>query len=307
MVECAAKTHQGMAGIGGLSPGLTTPYSPVCRVFANPQSVETCGLTIYQEICSCPTTTAPRKTRRRSTNRPRRHAATCRRPHAEEVARELHLSGWQKLTADALVEHVQQDWRQIEAAPLANAGLYLQMKYPEMRPAGSVPTLHSMHGIGTGFYGSRDPDRPTGSYVKTQCFCIFFIPIFALKAYRVTSRGSGWNLIGRVPLSRFAKTWNIFFSAPSWRRSASVSSRYLNSPSLQAGRKLARADQAAAAGKLLEASRLYAKWPAPARNTRPPPAQRCAKLVQRPEIDGMPMGEVTQIFDEVLAVGPAGR
>ena len=80
---------------------------------------------------------------------------------AEDVARELQTNnGWQKSTADALVEHVQQDWRQIEAAPLANAGIYLQMKYPEMQPAGSVPTLQTINGIGTGFYGSRDLDRP---------------------------------------------------------------------------------------------------------------------------------------------------
>ena len=36
---------------------------------------------------------------------------------AAEVARDLHLNGLQKATADALVEHVQQDWRQILAAP----------------------------------------------------------------------------------------------------------------------------------------------------------------------------------------------
>ncbi len=176
----------------------------------------------------------------------------------EDVARELQVNGWQKSTADALVEHVLEDWRRIEAAPQANAVLYLQMKYPEMQPAGSVPMLYSVHGIGTGFYGSRDLDRPTGSYVKTQCFCLLLIPIFALKAYRVTSRGAGWNLIGRVPLSRFAKAWNILFPCAILACIGfGILSDYFNGPAYQAGRKLARADEAAAAGNLPEASRLY--------------------------------------------------
>ena len=80
---------------------------------------------------------------------------------AEDVARELQVNGWQRSTAEGLVEHVQQEWRQIEAAPLANAGIYLQMKYPEMRPVGSVPTLvnrpRHRHGV-LRFAGPRPPD-----------------------------------------------------------------------------------------------------------------------------------------------------
>ena len=175
------------------------------------------------------------------------------------------------------------------------------MKYPEMQPAGSVPMLYSVHGIGTGFYGSRDLDRPTGSYVKTQCFCLLLIPIFALKAYRVTSRGAGWNLIGRVPLSRFAKAWNILFPCAILACIGfGILSDYFNGPAYQAGRKLARADEAAAAGNLPEASRLYREVAGTRTEHSAVAAQRCAKLVERSEIDGLPMGEVTQIFNDVL-------
>ena len=228
---------------------------------------------------------------------------------AEEVARELHLNGWQKSTADALVEHVQQDWRQIEAAPLANAGLYLQMKYPEMRPIGSVPSLFSMHGIGTAFYGSRDPDRPTGSYVKTQCFCVLFIPLFALKSYRVTSRGSGWNLIGRVPLSRFARTWNIFFPVVVLASlGLGTLFNYLDSPSYLAGRKLAQADAAAAAGKLLEASRMYREVADGHSEYSASGPRTCAKLVERPELDSMSPQELAQFVPVVKRfAGPEGE
>jgi hypothetical protein len=220
---------------------------------------------------------------------------------AEDVARELHAGGWQKSTADALVEHVQEGWRQVEAAPLANAGIYLPMKFPEMRPVGSVPTLHTVNGIGTGFYGSRDADRPTGSYVKTQCFCIFFIPIFAIKSYRVTSRGSGWNLIGRVPLSQFAKMWNIVFLCGLLAMIGfAVVHAYIDSPDYQAGRKLGRADQAAAAGRLLEAARLYREVAGTRTEQVPTARERCAKLIERPEIETMPLGDVTQLFEQVV-------
>ena len=219
----------------------------------------------------------------------------------EDVARELNVNGWQKSTADALVEHVQQDWRQIEAAPLANAGIYLQMKYPEMRPAGSVPGLFTVNGIGTGFYGSRDLDGATGTFVKTQCFCFLFLPIFALKSYRVASRGSGWNLVGRVPLSRFARTWNILFLCGVLAAiGLGIVGAYMNNPDHLASRKLAQADEAAAAGKLLEASRLYSEVAHTHTESSAAARQQAARLIERSEIDGLPLREVTQVFDYVL-------
>ena len=229
---------------------------------------------------------------------------------AEDVARDLCVNnGFQKSTADALVEHVQQDWRQIEAAPQANAGIYLQMKYPEMRPAGSPPALQTVNGIGTGFYGSRDLDRPTGSYVKTQCFCILFVPILALKAYRVASRGSGWTLIGRVPLSRFAKTWNIaFLCAIVGSIGLGLMVAHFKDPTYLAGRKLAQADEAAAAGRLLEAGQLYREVARTHTQHAAAARQRCAKLLERPEIDGLPLSDVTQIFGIAKEfAGPMGE
>lgn len=226
---------------------------------------------------------------------------------AEEVARELQMNGWQKSTADALVEHVLQDWQRIEAAPQANAVLYLQMKYPEMKPAGSAPALHTVNGIGTMFYGSRDLDRPTDTYVKTQCFCLLFVPIFALKSYRVASRGSGWSLIGRVPLSRFAKTWNILvLCAILGAVGTGILSSFLLSPSHVASRTLARADEAAAAGKLLEASRLYREVAHTHTEYAAAARQRCTSLVARPEMDSLPLNDVIQVFDQVLQAGLSG-
>jgi hypothetical protein len=137
---------------------------------------------------------------------------------AEEVARDLQTNGLAKATCDALVEHLQQRWREIAAAPQANAEIYFRTKYPEMRPVRSAPWLFNVHGIGAAFYGDRDRDAATGTYVKTHCLCLMFVPVLALGAYRVFPRGTGWTLIGKTPLSPFAKWWNVFFAigAAAW-------------------------------------------------------------------------------------------
>ena len=80
-----------------------------------------------------------------------------------------------------------------------------------MRPARSAPWLFTVHGIGAMMYNERDRDPATGTYVKTHCLCVMFVPVLALGAYRVCPRGTGWTLIGRVPLSRFAFWWNVLF------------------------------------------------------------------------------------------------
>ncbi len=128
-----------------------------------------------------------------------------------------------------------------------------------------------------------------------------FVPLLALKSYRVTSRGAGWNLIGRVPLSRFAKTWNILFlCAVLASIGLGILGEYLNSATYLAGRKLAQADEEAAAGRLLEASRLYREVAHTRTEHAATARQRCAELVERPEIESLPLREVTQIFDQVL-------
>ena len=130
---------------------------------------------------------------------------------AEEVSSDLQATGLAKSTCDALVEHLQQRWREIAAAPQANAEAYFRTKYPEMRPVRSAPWLFNVHGLGAGLYNERDRDPVTGTFVKTHCLCVIFVPILALGAYRVYPRGSGWTLIGKVPLSRFAFWWNVLF------------------------------------------------------------------------------------------------
>ena len=82
---------------------------------------------------------------------------------------------------------------------------FLQQRFPDMRPIAGPPSMTTVNGIGTSLYGSRDHDAETGTYIKTHVFCILFLPIFALKAYRVADAQPGWFFLGRVPLSAVAR------------------------------------------------------------------------------------------------------
>src|SRR5262249_24212199 len=86
---------------------------------------------------------------------------------------------------------------------------YWQQKFPDMRPVTRAPGLFTLNGIGTMVYGRRDHDAETDTYVATLCFCVLFIPVLALRAYRVAGGPEGWYFIGRVPLSGLARGWNF--------------------------------------------------------------------------------------------------
>ena len=70
------------------------------------------------------------------------------------------------------------------------------------------PTLHTINGIGATFYGSRDHDSETDSYVTTHWFVLLFVPIIPMAAYRVSSTGgNSYNIYGKVPLSPLLKKY----------------------------------------------------------------------------------------------------
>jgi len=134
----------------------------------------------------------------------------------------------------------------------------LESRFPDMRPLKSLPALSTVNGFGCTVYGSRDYDPDTGTYVKTHCLCVLFIPLLMLGAYRVADAPQGWYFIGRVPLSLLAKAWNWlvilailggigFFG---WYK-------YSHTPDYLAGRKLAEGDRLAKAGQVVKAAQLY--------------------------------------------------
>lgn len=67
------------------------------------------------------------------------------------------------------------------------------------------PTLSTINGIGATFYGKRDYDAASNSYVTTHFFTFFFLPVIPLAAYRVVNTGgNSYRIFGKVPLSKMA-------------------------------------------------------------------------------------------------------
>jgi hypothetical protein len=129
-------------------------------------------------------------------------------------------------------------------------------RFPEMEPVQNVPPLSAVNGIGFMMYGDRDSDPETGTYVKTLCFSLLFIPLAAVRAYRVANApNGGWYFIGRVPLSGFARTWN--FALPIVVASIAFGifwSIHTSSEDYKAGQQLARADELAKEGQYGQAA-----------------------------------------------------
>lgn len=135
----------------------------------------------------------------------------------------------------------------------------LRAKFPQMRPVKKPPTLMSMNGCGVSVYGSRDADRDTGTYVKTYCISILYIPLIALGAYRVADAGSGsWYFLGKEPLSKFARTWNfILLGLVLLIGGGGGIKSYFSSPAYQASRQLKQAAAHMKAGEHLQAATIY--------------------------------------------------
>jgi tetratricopeptide (TPR) repeat protein len=133
----------------------------------------------------------------------------------------------------------------------------LQQKFPDLQ-IGRKPGLGSFNGLGMTLIGRRDYDHETGTYVATHCFTFLFIPIIALGAYRVADAPTGgWYCLGKVPLSRFARGWNVFLVLAIFGLIGGIWwNHHTGTPEYAAGKKLREADAAAAAGQGGQAARL---------------------------------------------------
>jgi tetratricopeptide (TPR) repeat protein len=68
------------------------------------------------------------------------------------------------------------------------------------------PVLYTLNGVGSMFYGRRDYDPGTRSYVTNHWLTFLFFPVFPLGAYRVTDADSrSYYIHGKVALSNFLK------------------------------------------------------------------------------------------------------
>jgi tetratricopeptide (TPR) repeat protein len=135
----------------------------------------------------------------------------------------------------------------------------LAERFPEMRPVHRAPSLTTVNGIGTSLAGRRDYDEETNTYVTTLCFCVLFVPVIPLAAYRVAEAGGGrYYFLGRVPLSLFAWRWNV-----GWPIFAAVGLGWLgwflytDSADYKAGRKLTEAHRLVEQGEAGRAAHIY--------------------------------------------------
>jgi tetratricopeptide (TPR) repeat protein len=136
----------------------------------------------------------------------------------------------------------------------------LRHKFPELRPVKKPPPLTTINGIGLSLYGKRDFDDETGTYIKTHCFCLIFVPLLALGAYRVAEADKGWYFIGREKLSTLAKGWNVAVLSLTLLGGGFLGQKaYTDSPTFHAGQQLARAADQLEAGNALEAARTYSR------------------------------------------------
>ena len=83
--------------------------------------------------------------------------------------------------------------------------------YGNLTQISSAPSLYTINGTGTTMYGSTDHDPASGSYLSTQYFVFFAIPIFPISRYRVIPIGNGYRFLGKAPLRAFDK-WHIAVS-----------------------------------------------------------------------------------------------
>jgi hypothetical protein len=136
--------------------------------------------------------------------------------------------------------------------------IYLEKKFPDMKPIGKAPGMGTLNGFGFTLFGNRDHDEETCTYVKTYGLCALFIPIFALSAYRVADAEEGWYFVGKVPLSTLSKAWNCCLVSGIGLAIALVMwNSHISSPEYVAGKKIEQADQLATEGDVAKASKLY--------------------------------------------------
>lgn len=87
-----------------------------------------------------------------------------------------------------------------------------QMRYEaDLKPITAAPSLSTINGIGFKLYGSSDTDPTNHSYLSTYYFVFFFIPVFPICRYRVTSSGDSYRFFGKAPLRKCDK-WHLAIS-----------------------------------------------------------------------------------------------
>ncbi len=138
-------------------------------------------------------------------------------------------------------------------------GETLEMRFPELDFRRTSPGLFRLNGCGLGLYFSKDRDRETGTYVKSHCACVLWIPIFPIAEYRVADAdGGGWYIVGRNPLNGLHRAVRgIALAAVALVVAGIAFSMYTSSDSYQDAKALDRGTELVDRGDLDDAARTY--------------------------------------------------
>ena len=135
----------------------------------------------------------------------------------------------------------------------------LSTKFPDLQPMRSDPPQYRLFGCGLYLYGDRDFDLETQSFVRTLCFCLLYIPLIPLRAYRAAPAVDGWRYLGSVPVSGRARAWSLVSCLALLAAGGALGAHAVwNAPWRVAARQMEEAERVAADGRVGDAVGLLA-------------------------------------------------
>ncbi|MEE8106380.1 MAG: hypothetical protein V3T86_12665 [Planctomycetota bacterium] len=183
------------------------------------------------------------------------------------------------------------------------AEIDLGERFPDMQPVSSPPGLGRLNGFGFGMYGKRDRDDETGTYISTLCFSALWIPLIALRSYRVAdAEGGGWYFVGSVPLGQTAKLCNLLvlfasliFGGRAWWNSHQAD------PEVRAANAMDDAAELLEENRIGEAAKIYRKVGVSGTLQALPARLAVVELVRK-RIAGAPIDEAATVVTEAVAL-----
>jgi tetratricopeptide (TPR) repeat protein len=156
-------------------------------------------------------------------------------------------------------------------------------RFTDLTPIRSEPPQYHFFGCGLYLYGDRDFDVETQSFVRTLCFCLLYIPLIPMAAYRAAPAFDGWRYLGRVPVSGGARLWSLILCLALLGAGGALGAHAVwNTPWRVAARQMEDADRCMAEGRVGDAAGLLASVAQGPTDRAAPASRRLAGLLDHP-------------------------